>query len=171
MRRCYVKVKEGIQEIRGEFGLQVYKRGKLIDEYVDHNLIVEVGRQRLAELAAGKSTAAIKYIGVGSGKSYVANGRALETDKDTTLEDLQLFEFKANDGDAEAVEVNGMDARFNFCLTKAEANGLEIRELGLFCADGVMFSHRVRMNQERTKLLMIDKASDIEIRGYYILHF
>lgn len=171
MRRCYVKVKEGIQEIRGEFGLQVYKRGKLVDEYVDHNLIVEVGRQRLAELAAGKSTAAIKYIGFGSGKNYVANGRALETDKDTTLEDLQLFEFKTSEVDGAAVEVNGMDARFNFCLTEAEANGLEIREIGLFCADGVMFSHRVRTNKKRTKILTIDKEDDLEIKGYYILHF
>ena len=167
-----IKIVEKVKPIHGEFFLKIYKKGKLIDTYNDHNLIVIVGRERLAHLAAGKSTDYIKYIGFGSGTRYLDQslGRRLENDNDTFLDDQQLFELKTKNGD-DPVEFDGVNVKFNFFIEENEAVGLSIRELGLFCVDGTMFTHRVRINSDMSKLLCIDKESDISIEGYYILMF
>lgn len=135
---------------RGDFHLAVYKDGEIIDHIDDHNLVVDAGRIRLAELAAGKSSACITKIGVGS-------GNAQEAATDTELVEQQLFPLTS-------ASVDGRDARFDFLIDNSQANGLKIHEFGLFCADGTMFSHRVRTG-------LIEKEDDIQIKGYWILHF
>ena len=135
---------------RGDFHLAVYKDGEIIDHIDDHNLVVDAGRIRLAELAAGKSSACITKIGVGSGSTA-------EAADDTELEGQQLFPLTS-------ATVDGRDARFDFLIDNSQANGLKIHEFGLFCADGTMFSHRVRTG-------LIEKEDDIQIEGYWILHF
>ena len=135
---------------RGDFHLAVYKDGKIIDRIDDHNLVVDAGRIRLAELAAGKSGSCITKIGVGSGSTA-------EAADDTELEGQELFPLTS-------ATVDGRDARFDFLIENSQANGLKIHEFGLFCADGTMFSHRVRTG-------LIEKEDDIQIKGYWILHF
>ena len=135
---------------RGDFHLAVYKDGEIIDRIDDHNLVVDAGRIRLAELAAGKSSACITKIGGGSGSTA-------EAADDTELEGQQLFPLTS-------ASVDGRDARFDFLIDNTQANGLKIHEFGLFCADGTMFSHRVRTG-------LIEKEDDIQIKGYWILHF
>lgn len=135
---------------RGDFHLAVYKGGEIIGRVDDHNLVVDAGRIRLAELAAGKSGSCITKIGVGSGSTA-------EAADDTELEEQQLFPLTS-------ASVDGRDARFDFLIDNTQANGLKIHEFGLFCADGTMFSHRVRTG-------LIEKEDDIQIKGYWILHF
>jgi len=135
---------------RGDFHLAVYKGGEIIGRVDDHNLVVDAGRIRLAELAAGKSGSCITKIGVGSGSTA-------EAADDTELEGQQLFPLTS-------ASVDGRDARFDFLIDNSQANGLKIHEFGLFCADGTMFSHRVRTG-------LIEKEDDIQIKGYWILHF
>lgn len=135
---------------KGEFHVDVYKDGKKVETFADHNLVVETGRVRLAELAAGISADYITQIGVGEGAET-------EADTDTALTNQALFPL-------DKAGVTGRDARFDFSIDNTQANGLKIHEFGLFCADGTMFSHRVRKG-------VIEKAEDIQIRGYWILHF
>lgn len=135
---------------KGEFHIDVFKDGRCVDSYGDHNLVVESGRIRLAELAAGKSSAYITQIGIGEGSTT-------EKDTDTALENQMLFPL--NDA-----SVTDRDARFDFSIDNTQGNGLKIHEFGLFCADGTMFSHRVRKG-------VIEKENDITIKGYWILHF
>ena len=141
---------DSTKSCRGDFHLVVYKDGKIIDRIDDHNLVVDAGRIRLAELAAGKSGSCIARIGVGSGS-------AQEAATDTELVEQQLFPLAS-------ASVDGRDARFDFLIDNSQANGLKIHEFGLFCADGTMFSHRVRTG-------LIEKEDDIQIKGYWILHF
>lgn len=149
------------ESVKGEFALQVFRKGQLVREAADHNLVVHTGRVRLAELAAGLSGAHIAYIGVGT-------GTVKEKEEDTSLEDQQLFPVKN-------ASVTGRDARFDFAIEETQANGLSIREFGLFCTDKTMFSHRVRIFMDaetlEEKVLTIDKDADIRIEGYWILHF
>ena len=135
---------------KGEFHIDVFKDGRCVDSYGDHNLVVESGRIRLAELAAGKSSAYITQIGIGEGSTT-------EKDTDTALENQMLFPL--NDA-----SVTDRDARCDFSIDNTQGNGLKIHEFGLFCADGTMFSHRVRKG-------VIEKENDITIKGYWILHF
>ena len=146
--------KDAIQPVTGDIHLEVIRDKKIIDKFDDHNLVVDVGRKRLAALAAGKvgsyAESYISHIGLGSGSTT-------ETVNDTELENQQLFPLTS-------IEVDGRDVKCNFFIANDEAVGLAIHELGLFCADGTMFSHRVRQG-------IIEKYEDIEVRGYWILHF
>ena len=135
---------------KGEFHIDVYKNGERVETFGDHNLVVEAGRIRLANLAAGTSTDYISQIGVGEGAEP-------EADSDTALTNQALFPL-------DKASVDGRDARFDFSIDNTQANGLKIHAFGLFCKDGTMFSHRVRKG-------VIEKAEDIQIKGYWILHF
>ena len=149
-----MRIDDRARPVTGEIYAKIYKNNKVIEEISDHNLVVDVGRKRLAELAAGKvasyTNSYISHIGLGSGNTT-------ESVSDTGLKDQQLFPLTS-------VEVNGRDVKCNFFIANDEAVGLSIHELGLFCSDGTMFSHRVREG-------VIEKFDDIEIRGYWILHF
>ena len=141
---------EDIQQCRGEYHIEIRRDGMVIEPFGDPNLVVNSGRVRLAELASGKSDRYITQIGLGTGS-------AAEAEEDAELENQMLFPLSA-------VSVDGRDARFDFVIGENDANGLAIREFGLFCSDNTMFTHRVRRG-------VIEKENDIELHGYWILHF
>lgn len=145
-----MKLEDHATPCKGELHLKTLRRGHVIQEWSDHNLVVDTGRIRTAELAGGLSNAYISQIGVGTGNTS-------ESASDTALENQQLFPIQKT-------TIDGRDLRFDFTINEDQANGLAIREFGLFCADGAMFSHRVRSG-------IIEKADDIQIIGYWILHF
>lgn len=152
-----LKFEDKTEPCRGEFHLSVFRRDKEIDSYDDHNLVVNAGRHRLAQLATGESQSAIEFIGVGSGGKDEAAG-------DTALTDQLLIPLTAK-------TVDGLDARFDFTIGQEQANGLSIREFGLFCSDETMFSHRVRRKKSDGSAATIEKQDDITIQGYWIIHF
>ena len=156
-----MRFEDSTKNITGEIHLEVYHKNKLVKKIDEHNLVVDAGRRRLAELAAGKvgsySESYITHIGLGSGSE-------IEKVSDTELENQQLFPLTS-------VELNGRDVKCNFFIADNEANGLSIRELGLFCSDGTMFSHRVRRDESTGEVGVIEKFSDIELKGFWILHF
>ena len=125
-----MRFEDSTRNVTGEIHLEVYQKNKLVKKIDEHNLVVDAGRRRLAELAAGKvgsySESYITHIGLGSGSEIEKVG-------DTKLENQQLFPLTS-------VELNGRDVKCNFFIADNEANGLSIRELGLFCSDGTMFS-------------------------------
>ena len=149
-----MRLEDTTRNVTGEIHLEIRRNNEIIEEINDHNLVVDAGRKRLASLAAGKvetyTNSYISHIGLGSGST-------LETVNDTELENQQLFPLTS-------VEGNGRDVQCNFFIACNEAVGLSIHELGLFCSDGTMFSHRVRQG-------VIEKYEDIELNGYWILHF
>ena len=101
---------------KGEFHIDVFKGGRPLCSFGDHNLVVEAGRIRLAELAAGLSTDYISQIGVG-------DGAETEKDTDTALSNQMLFPL-------DKASVTGRDARFDFSIDNTQANGLKIHEFG-----------------------------------------
>lgn len=145
-----MKLRDIAGNFKGNLGLRVKKNGVLIEEWADHNMIVNLGRNRMAELLNGSSVAYVTHIGVGSGS-------VAEDIDDTTLSGLVLIPVKATN-------ISAKTAHFDFFIDTGTANGLAIREFGLFCGDGVMFSRRVRTGT-------IEKANDIEIEGYWEIHF
>ena len=151
-----LKFDEALKAVKGDFKIKVFKAGKLIDEFADHNLIVNSGRVRLAELASGKSSAFIAKLGVGT-------GRAEEAEDDEELENQVLLPLVNS-------EVDGRDARFDFVIKPEECCGMKITEFALFCADDVMFSHRVRRSSDG-EVRGIEKEDDIQIEGYWVVHF
>lgn len=145
-----IREQDALDALRGAVHLAVYQNGKLLFEETDHNLIVTTGREKLARLIGGGYGGRITHVGVGSGS-------AAAIDTDTGLTDAVLVP-------VQSTSYAGTKARFDFVIGNGDANGLLIRELGLFFGDGVMFSRRVRKS-------VIGKEDDISITGYWEIYF
>ena len=146
-----LQFQDTVEPCKGEFHIDVLKNGRIVKTISDHNMVVDVGRIRLAELAAGtKANQHITQIGLGSGSET-------EDASDISLTNQTLLPLSG-------VTVTGRDVRFDFFVDTDQANGLQVLEFGLFCADNTMFSHRVRSG-------VIEKENDIQLKGYWILHF
>jgi hypothetical protein len=141
---------QDVQAVRGHVHLEIRKNGQLIDMEDDHNVVVTGGRSKLAGLLGGRDAGKyITLVGVGT-------NAAAATEADTNLTDRVLIPVSN-------AAYEGAKVRFNFTIGSGQANGLTIRELGLFFSDNTMFSRRVRRSA-------IGKEDDIEINGYWDIY-
>ena len=136
-------------EMRGNVRLEIRKAGKLIEVDEEHNLIVTAGRTKLAKMLGGDYTGHITHIGVGTGSTTAADG-------DIGLTNTVKLAVSS-------VEYSSAKVTFNFEIGTSDANGLSIREFGLFFADGTIFSRRTRKS-------VIGKENDIQISGYWEIY-
>lgn len=143
-------LRENLSGCKGHIHFVVKKAGKVVEKFDDHNLIVTSGRQMMAELLTGLSTAFITHIGVGTGTDTAEIS-------DTSLQNQTLVPVTSSWAENKV-------AHFNFVVDTETANGLQITEFGLFAGDGTMFSHRVRNGA-------IAKENDVEIEGYWEIRF
>ncbi len=141
--------KEQLNSMRGSVELKIYRNGVLEEIEREHNLIVTAGRSKLAKLLGGGYAGGINRVGVGTGSTPAA-------DTDTGLTSPVYIPVKS-------VEYSTAKVRFNFVIGTSDANGVNIRELGLFFADNTMFSRRVRKS-------VIGKEADLQITGYWEIY-
>lgn len=144
-----IEMKDTAPRLRGAVELKIYKNGVLKEVDRDHNLIVMAGRSKLARMLGGGYASHINRIGVGTGSTPAADG-------DTGLTAAAYIPISG-------VEYDAGKVRFNFTIGTEQANGLAIRELGLFFEDGTIFSRRVRKS-------VIGKENDIQITGYWEIY-
>jgi hypothetical protein len=138
--------------MRGEFRLWVYRRGILIEEYEDHNLIVNGARTVMAHLVAGDTSGkSINRIAFGTNGAAPSPSNTAITSPFTKA--VTGFSYPA----AGQVQIDWM-------LLVSEANGKAIMEFGLLCSDGTLFA---RKNRTRA----IEKDSDISLEGQWIITF
>jgi hypothetical protein len=138
--------------LKGNVRLRVWKEGILIEESVDHNMIVNGARLNMSHLVAGDTgDRYITTIALGT------SGTAPQVN-DTTITN------------AFTKAVSGIEypasgqVRFKWVITADEANGKAIIEFGLLCADGTLFARYVREGA-------INKASDLVIEGEWTIEF
>ena len=123
-------------ELKGELQFEVYEHGELVREFVDHNLIVDNGRELVTKLLAeAGAPRAIGQISFG-------NNNMPESVYDTEIIDgyvkpIKSFEYPALG-----------QVLFNFELEPEENNGefgtgVEICEFGLLTVGGTLFARRV----------------------------
>jgi hypothetical protein len=148
------KFRDKERSMRGDFRVQIYRRGRLIEAYHDHNLIVDGARDAMARLimedVAGKR---ITHIALGT------NGAA-PTPDDTAITGTFV---KVISGFSYPVPGQ---AEITWNLSVSEANGLAIIEFGLICADGTLFARKIRENSKP-----IYKEDDISIDGQWTIIF
>ena len=142
--------KEHFGAVKGSIIYTVFKNGTPIEHVEDHNLVVNGGRTRLAELISGKDNRFITKIGFGT----ALNQPDLA---DSSLENLRTINISS-------AAVEGSSVTFNWFLDADHCNGMNISEFGLFTSDSVMVTH-----QQRGRI--IGKEADITIEGKYILTF
>jgi hypothetical protein len=138
--------------LRGCFRIQVYRRGILVEEYEDRNLIVNGAKTAMARLIAGQVT--------GKSVNRIAFGTSanVPTPNDTAI--TQAF-IKPISG---FVYPGYNQVEFDWSLATTEANGKAISEFGLLCADGALFARKTRVQP-------LNKDSDIALEGQWILIF
>jgi hypothetical protein len=159
-----------MRAVRGELSYVVKRAdGTIVEAFTDHNMIMTLGRVAVARLFSGDTSCVASGVGVGEG----AGAPSMEQTGLTN----PFIKPAAHIGFAIPEDTNGViawkptdepttNARLDFILDTGDANGMSIREFGLFCADGTMFARRVRENGRA-----IEKDSDLIIEGYWIIRF
>ena len=137
--------------VRGILEMDIYRRGVLIEHIVEHNIVVNGGRNRLAALITGNSTKRVTKIGFGT-------SGVIPEISNLTLQDLYTKTI-------DSAVVVGNDAVFKWSLAENEPPaGLDIREFGLITEDNILVTRLVRAR-------VIGKDVDMTIDGTYTLHF
>lgn len=143
-------MEEGIK-FSGIFKLTVKKKGVVIEEVEEKNLIVTLGRTTLAKLLANPEvTDAIATISVGSNGTSPALGDTAITNP--LNKPIDGYSYPSSG-----------QVQFNWTIFESEAIGSVIAEYGLFSSNGIMFNRIARQP--------FTKTSDIELTGRWIINF
>jgi len=138
--------------MRGIFKMRVFKKGILVEEFEDHNLIVNAARVQMAHLIAGDvEERSIQSISFGTNGTAPAVSDTVITNPYT--KDVEGFAYPAMG-----------QCQVSWKLATSEANGMAIMEFGLLTADGELFCRRTRTTP-------INKESDISLEGTWTIIF
>ena len=138
--------------LKGIFALKLYKSGKLIEEMMDENLIVNIAKEQMARLVAGVTPG--RFItSIAFGTSNVEPELTDTVITGQWSKAISSFSFP---------EIGRV--RFDWQLGVTENNGMAIREFGLLTGDGNLFARKTRTNP-------INKESDILVEGSWTLIF
>lgn len=118
---------------RGVFHMKVIREsdGAVLEEYTDDNLIVNLGRNTMAALLGGASTATIQKIAVGT------NGTS------PLLSDTSLTGVFSKSLNGKTYPSTGV-LQCDWSIETSEANGMSIQEFGLLITGDVLFSRKTR---------------------------
>jgi hypothetical protein len=136
--------------VKGIFQMRVYKKGILIEEYCDPNMIVDLGLNLIRDLISGAASEFIDTIGFGEGTSGPAAG-------DTDLTN------KFDKAIGAVSYPSAGSVKWIWSLEEAEGNGMEITEFGLFADGTILFSRKTRA--------AISKDADIRLDGTWTINF
>ena len=140
--------------VRGVLRLRIKRRGKIVEDWEDQNLVVDAGRGIMARLIGGETGLGVNRVGFGTSGTDPAPG-------DTMVNIVNAF-LKPVAATSHPVITQ---TQFDFALLESEANGLSIKQFALVCADGTLFAHRTRGGKT------IDKDSDLSIEGQWTIFF
>lgn len=148
-----MKANDNLGNLKGIFKLQIIcaNTGRIIENYVDNNLVLNGGRTAVMRLlGAGDTNKQLTQIAVGT------NGTApVGTDAAITGAFTKAL------GAVSYPTISSV--RFDFQIGAGEANGIAIQEFGILCADNTVFARKVRA--------LINKNSDIILNGNWTIQF
>lgn len=125
------KTNDRARILTGSVNIQVWENGFMTSMEEEHNLVITVGKTNMTKLLGGAGGFAITQIAVGEDGTPPVVGN-------TTL--TNMFK-KALIG---VTYPDAQSAMFSFEILNAEANGLTIREFGLFDSNNVLFARKDR---------------------------
>ena len=143
-----MKINNDIQ-LKGIFKINIFKNGKLIEEYVDKNTVVNSGREAITKLLGNDGIS--KYIlSIGVGTSNIVPSVSDTSLTDSFIKPLSTTSYP-----------DSTSIKFTFDIGTSEANPKSIREFGLLCSDGTLFARKTRT--------VIEKDVDISISGEWTI--
>lgn len=137
--------------ISGDFKLIIKKNGEIIEEYEEHNMIMDVAKDAMARLIGGD----------GGGKVITRIGFGADGNGPTPL-DTDISNMFIKNLNSHTYPFSG-HVQFNWSLSTFEANNLAIREFGLICSDDTLFARKTRQ--------IIQKEDDISLEGSWTIIF
>ena len=143
-----------VSALRGEFELNVFRRGRLVSSEKSENLIVTAAAHILAQLLAGQAGVyGVTKIGFGiSGTPADPADNALVG---AYVKAIAGYNYPQTGR-----------VRFSWTLESAEANGTQIREFGLLTAGDSLVARKVRPANA-----FIEKAVDLSLSGTWTVIF
>lgn len=136
----------------GDFYLEVFRRGQLIEVVDEKNLIVANSKLIHARLLGGDvANRSVTQIAFGTNPVAPSTGNTTITDPYSKA--IDLVSYPATN-----------QARFAFSLGTDEANGKAIAEFGLLTAGGMLYARKNRSNP-------LYKESDITFAGTWTINF
>lgn len=148
-----MEIRDDIAPCTGQFQLEVFREGELVERVDEPNLVVVGSKTALSRLIGGAFTGKnITTIGFGTSGTVPAVGNTALTGAFTKPLDASPTYPASN------------QVRFAFSLATTEANGLAIMEFGLITADSTLFSRKVRASA-------LNKDSDLSFAGSWTLTF
>lgn len=140
------------REPTGDFRLEVFRRGRLIEVFEEKNLIVANSKQIHARLLGGDVTnRSITQIGFGTNPAAPTSGNTTLTD--AYVKNVDNVSYPA-----------AHQVRFAFSLGTAEANGKAISEFGLLTEGNMLYARKVRAAP-------LNKESDLTFAGTWTINF
>jgi hypothetical protein len=136
----------------GRLSYAVFRKGEVIEEVDDHNLIV-VGSQVTHAHLLGGDTANRSLTQIGFGTSGTTEVFANTALTGVYKNNLAAPTYPASN-----------QVSFGFALASTEANGMAILEFGLYTAGGLLYSRRTRTQA-------LNKLSDISLSGTWVISF
>ncbi len=139
--------------IKGIFSLRIFDvaNGKLLEEYVDNNLVVNNGRTAVVRLLGGDvANRSITKLSVGTNSTAP-----------TATDNSITGAFTKALGTVSYPTISSV--RWAWTLEDTEANGMAIREFGLLCNNNDLFARKTRE--------VINKTSAIRLEGEWELRF
>jgi len=145
-----IRFRETMPPMRGCFNMRVFRRGKLIEEYQERNMIVSGARTAVAMHLMGNCEGGhIAKIAFGTGGN-------VPTPDDSAITSPFIKPLLS------ASLLTPTQVEFKWSLFKDEANGMKIIEFGLLCENETLFARKVRTEA-------IPKDSDISLEGEWII--
>jgi hypothetical protein len=138
--------------LRGIFNVEIFRAGKLVEEILDENLVVNGARFQMAHLVAGEVSGR-DIASIAFGTSGTTPDPSDTSITNQYIKPILSFSYPENGR-----------VRFNWNLLVTENNGMAIMEFGLLTVDGMLFARKTRVNP-------IHKAADISIEGYWTIIF
>lgn len=142
-----------ITNLKGCFELTVVcaHTGKILEQYVDKNLVVNGGRTAVMRLlGAGDTNKQLTKLAVGTNGTQPVGA-------DTAITGAFVKALGA------VTYPTIASVKFDWTLGALEANGINIVEFGILCTDNTLFARKVRA--------LIAKNSDIILNGSWTISF
>lgn len=137
---------------RGVLAYQVFKKGVLVEEVEDHNLIV-IGSQVTHAHMLGGDFANRNLTQIGFGTNGAAAAFANTSLTGAYVNALAAPTYPASN-----------QVSFAFGLATTEANGLAILEFGLLTAGNVLYARKIRTTP-------LNKDLDVSLTGSWLISF
>jgi len=145
-----IRIQETMPPMRGCFNMRVYKRGKLLYEHNERNMIVSGARTTVAMHLMGDCEAAqIAKIAFGTSANVA-------TPDDTAITDAYIKPLLG------ATLITPTQIEFQWGLKANEANGMHIIEFGLLLENETLFARKVWAEA-------IPKLPEFSLEGEWII--